>query len=205
MADHNDLRAAREHGALLKDLAALCAKYTACPAAEPEQLSPAQTVRAAVAVHAARLWPLPDDPFDITEWFGNGVPDDPDAAGIVYIAGPMSGQPEHGYPAFNAMAARLRAAGHTVINPAELHPDTTHPWAWYLRRDLAELVKCSTIVFLPGWFNSKGARLEHHVASALDLKLVYPHDTDEYIADRYRCIGCGAIDRPGCPIGECSR
>ena len=30
----------------------------------------------------------------------------------IYIAGPMSGLPELNYPAFNAMAERLRAHGH---------------------------------------------------------------------------------------------
>jgi len=77
-----------------------------------------------------------------------------------YVAGPMTGYPDWNQPAFMDMAARLRAVGHQVINPAELHEASSEvPWDWYLRRDLAELVKCSQVVMLQGWERSKGARL----------------------------------------------
>lgn len=48
------------------------------------------------------------------------------------------------------------------------------PWDWYLRRDLRELVKCGRIVTLPDWEKSRGAQLEHHVAQALGMEMVYP-------------------------------
>ncbi|AER47635.1 hydrolase [Mycobacterium phage DS6A] len=103
------------------------------------------------------------------------IPEDPAATGITYIAGPMTGYPDHNYPAFMAKAAELRAAGVPVINPAEFHGnDLDHPWDWYLRRDLAQLVKCARVVFLPGWRGSRGAQLEHDVAQRLGLELVYP-------------------------------
>ena len=41
----------------------------------------------------------------------------------IYIAGPMTGLPELNFPAFHAEAARLRAFGYEVINPAEINPD----------------------------------------------------------------------------------
>ena len=94
---------------------------------------------------------------------------------ITYIAGPMSGYPEFNYPAFDAKAAELRAAGSEVVSPAELHPaDPDVAWDWYLRRDLTELVKCSHVVLLPGWKASKGAQLEHHVATTLGMTITYP-------------------------------
>lgn len=100
----------------------------------------------------------------------------------IYVSGPMSGIPGHNYPAFNAMAKRLRAVGLTVINPAELpEPEEEKPWDWYLRRDITELVKCARIVFLDGWTQSRGARLEHQVARGLGLQLVYPPDVDALI------------------------
>ena len=37
----------------------------------------------------------------------------------IYLAGPMRGYPEFNFPAFHAAAAKLRAEGHTVFNPAE--------------------------------------------------------------------------------------
>ena len=42
----------------------------------------------------------------------------------IYIAGPMSGYEDLNYPAFAQTAAVLRNAGHEVVSPAELNPDS---------------------------------------------------------------------------------
>jgi hypothetical protein len=87
------------------------------------------------------------------------------------------GPPTWNYPAFHALSERLRGSGYEVINPAELHaPDPNLPHDWYLRRDLAQLVKCNRIVLLDGWQDSRGAKLEHHVGVQLGLQVVYPHE-----------------------------
>lgn len=101
-----------------------------------------------------------------------------------YIAGPMSGYPEGNYAAFEEMAARLRQAGVTVISPHELHPfDNTRTWEWFMRRDLAELAgKCVRVVMLPGWEKSRGAALEHRVATDFGMEIVY--DVDEWLKNR---------------------
>lgn len=113
-----------------------------------------------------------------------------------YVAGPMTGYPEWNEPAFVAMATRLRDAGLLVISPNELHPaDAAIPHDWYLRRDLAELVKCRRVVFLPGWERSKGARLEHQVAEGLGLELVYPHELETFM----ETIGCTCSDDGNSP------
>lgn len=77
-----------------------------------------------------------------------------------YIAGPMTGLPKLNFPAFHAMAAKLRAAGHEVINPAELNPDPTAEWTDCMFADLKALTTCDGIVMLPGWENSPGAQIE---------------------------------------------
>lgn len=95
-----------------------------------------------------------------------------------YIAGPMSGYPEHNFPAFYAKAAEQRALGYKVINPAELDDqdgDLTKPWDFYLRRDLHFLAECNRIVLLDGWEKSKGAQLEHHIGKTLGFEIVYPN------------------------------
>lgn len=96
---------------------------------------------------------------------------------FTYISGGMTGIPEFNHPAFNAKAAELRAQGVAVINPAEHDTEcgTDQPWAFYLRRDLVLLSEhCDRIVLLPGWENSKGARLEVHVGRELGMEIVYP-------------------------------
>lgn len=91
----------------------------------------------------------------------------------VYVAGPMTGIPDFNYPAFNAAAEALRAAGHTVLNPvdSEQHNDTGKPqrWDWYMRHALRMVLDSEALALLPGWENSKGARLEFQVADSLGL------------------------------------
>ncbi|WP_454301132.1 DUF4406 domain-containing protein [Salana multivorans] len=82
----------------------------------------------------------------------------------LYVAGPMSGLPEFNYPAFHAAAARLRAAGYEVENPAENTKPLDTPWAEFLTDALTQVLKSDGIALLPGSHLSRGARLEVHVA-----------------------------------------
>ena len=90
-----------------------------------------------------------------------------------YIAGPMSNHPDLNFPAFHAAAAHLRSLGRQVVNPAEINPDPEMPWVNCMRADIRELVTCDAIAMLPGWEASKGAKLEHHIATELDLTVIY--------------------------------
>jgi hypothetical protein len=86
----------------------------------------------------------------------------------LYLAGPMTGLPDFNYPAFNAAAAQLRAAGYTVVNPAENGLPATAPWADHMRADIiAMLHQCNAVALLPGYETSKGAQLELHIAKSL--------------------------------------
>lgn len=109
----------------------------------------------------------------------------------VYTAGPMSGIPQFNYPAFVKAAADLRAAGHEVVSPAELDdPDdraaalasedgsmlhyssgTGKTWGDFLARDVKLLADdgIEAIVVLPGWKQSRGARLETFVGHMCGL------------------------------------
>ena len=87
----------------------------------------------------------------------------------IYVAGPMTGRPEFNYPAFNAVAAELRAAGHHVENPAENPDPACKSWAGYMRMAIAQLVTCDAIYLLHGWRVSRGARIEHDLACALGI------------------------------------
>lgn len=94
----------------------------------------------------------------------------------VYIAGPMTGIEDLNFPAFHAEAAKLRALGHQVVNPAEVNPDKGMSWTDCMRSDIAELVKCDAIRLLPGWEFSKGATLEEHIAERLGLQIILPQE-----------------------------
>ncbi|MBS4077273.1 DUF4406 domain-containing protein [Pseudomonas sp. MBT-4] len=99
-----------------------------------------------------------------------------DRANRLYLAGPMTGIEDFNYPAFNAMAERLRAAGYDVENPADHGTVDGADWADYMAYDLTRLGLCGQVAVLPGWENSKGARLEVHIARELGMPLVNAHD-----------------------------
>lgn len=90
-----------------------------------------------------------------------------------YLAGPMTGFPELNFPLFHAEAQRLRDTGHQVVNPAEINVDPAKGWEECMRADIAELVTCDAIAMLPGWQQSRGATLEHHIASELGLQIFH--------------------------------
>ena len=102
---------------------------------------------------------------------------------MIYISGPMTGMPDHNYPLFNLVAAELRMRGHEVINPAELDAledvPGSMPWEWYLRRDLKAMLDCDTLVLLPEWRISRGAKLEVYVANKLKMN-IYEIDINDF-------------------------
>ena len=104
----------------------------------------------------------------------------------LYISGPMTGYPEYNYPAFEEAATYLRSLGYEVISPHEINDadDTDHPWEWFLRRDIAQLVTADAIVVLPKWWESKGARLETDIGARLEMPI--------YLLDEMREAGDAA-------------
>lgn len=80
----------------------------------------------------------------------------------VYIAGPISGDPEY-RKKFGAVAELYRTAREVVIlNPAELPEGLTR--AEYMSICLPMLLAADRVVFLPGWTESGGARVEQALA-----------------------------------------
>lgn len=98
-----------------------------------------------------------------------------------YLSGPMTGIPQFNFPAFERAAKELREIGYDVTSPHELDSKENQQMAWNspdgvdtgqgeswgtcLARDI-KLIADSVdgIIFLPGWENSKGARMEASMA-----------------------------------------
>ena len=111
----------------------------------------------------------------------------------VYLAGPMSGYPNHNFDAFAEAAARWRSAGVEVSSPAEMDGDEPDhaalaevPWEWFIRRDLRVLLDCDAVAVLPGWQKSRGASLEVTVARALGMAVYDASAPDPRYARPYR-------------------
>lgn len=90
-----------------------------------------------------------------------------------YLSGPMTGHADLNFPLFHATATRLRAAGLDVVNPAELNAAPDTPWDICMRADIGALMECQAIAMMPGWMESRGARLERHIAVSLGMKVTY--------------------------------
>lgn len=90
-----------------------------------------------------------------------------------YISGPMRGIHNFNYDTFNQVEEALYRwwnstnGDFTVINPARnFGGDTTLQIATYMDADLRQVLDADTIVLLPGWRDSEGAKLEVRVALA---------------------------------------
>jgi len=85
----------------------------------------------------------------------------------LYLSGPMTGYVDFNYPAFNAEAARLRALGWTVENPAENPKQDS--WEAYMRQAITQMMRCDRVAVLPGWERSRGANVEVDLADQLGM------------------------------------
>lgn len=95
----------------------------------------------------------------------------------VYISGPMTGYAEYNYPAFHEAAAKLRALGYEVLNPAEGF-DGAHdlPYDDYIRKDIKNLLESDFVALLDGWEESAGAHLEVAVAVGIGIPVALIDD-----------------------------
>lgn len=101
------------------------------------------------------------------EWLGKLGKTD-----LVYIAGPMTGIEDFNRPAFWMMEHAIKLREAQVMSPAH-YENLSLPYEWYMRNDIAMLLKCNVVVFLCGWKKSKGAKVEHRVATIIGSTIYY--------------------------------
>lgn len=116
----------------------------------------------------------------------------------LYIAGPMSGLPDFNYPAFHRAAEQLEAAGYEVENPATNVVEGTASWLAYMRLSLVQISKVYGIALLPGWADSKGARIESDLGLALGLPVRY---VDVWLKPEMLAVALGPQD-PAVAVGS---
>ncbi len=97
----------------------------------------------------------------------------PQVAGRIYLSGPITGRPNGNREAFHLVWNELHAQGYEAINPGNVEGSDDWMWSDYMREDIKWLVGCQSIVMLPGWEASKGAKLELHIAWELGMRVYF--------------------------------
>ena len=91
---------------------------------------------------------------------------------VVYIAGPMTGEPDLGRKKFYDTEQKLREEdGISVINPATLPIDM--PPERYMPICLAMVREADAVFVLKNWENSEGTRMEIDYAKKLHKAIVF--------------------------------
>lgn len=88
----------------------------------------------------------------------------------LYLAGPISGFPEH-KAAFDAAKGVVTALGYEPISPLDIYPGDN--WIRAMQADVQVLIHADGIVLLPGWPKSKGAVGELNLAVLLDKRVFF--------------------------------
>ena len=101
----------------------------------------------------------------------------------IYIAGPMRGYERNNHDAFDAAEKKLRKKNiWNPVNPAAIDryegvdPEndmTKKELREALKRDVGLVFSCDCIYMLSGWERSEGARMEHALAVALGMVVLY--------------------------------
>lgn len=86
----------------------------------------------------------------------------------IYISGPITGMPDY-KEQFATISRKLEANGHIVVDPS-VETDGLSPRD-YMRISLARLEAADEILLLPGWENSKGAKIEKLYAEYIGLRV----------------------------------
>ena len=89
---------------------------------------------------------------------------------IVYVAGPISSDPDY-KTKFDAVAKEIEDMGYAVYNP------TWQPlgleYKQYIDVSLKMLMECDAVVFLEGWMDSDGAVLENVYCGTVGIPKIY--------------------------------
>ena len=120
-----------------------------------------------------------------------------------YLTGPITGYENGNKVAFETAAKNLRSRGYEVISPLELNTPEEEKEAlekhygemyWkLLARDMVVISTVNGIIFLPGWEDSKGARLEAYTGLLNNHPFFEYHDEDlEELPHKYIAGVCAA-------------
>ncbi|MBR2092495.1 MAG: DUF4406 domain-containing protein [Candidatus Methanomethylophilaceae archaeon] len=90
----------------------------------------------------------------------------------IYISGKISGCEEQARIQFADEEDFLVKIGHEAVNPFDNGLDVDDTWERHLAVDIRDLLTCDAVYQLPGWEESRGARLEAEVALVHNIPVI---------------------------------
>ena len=92
----------------------------------------------------------------------------------IYISGKISGTDlTETRKRFAAAAKVTKKLGYEPVNPLENGLTEHDTWEAHITKDIADLLQCKAIYMLQGWEDSKGARIEYHIAVEIGIPIMY--------------------------------
>lgn len=91
----------------------------------------------------------------------------------IYISGKITGLEESVYTKNFNDAEELLKSKYEVVNPIKIKPEGEPTWENYMKADLKAMLDCDCIYMLKNWLGSKGAMVEHNLASDLKFEIIY--------------------------------
>lgn len=113
----------------------------------------------------------------------------------IYISLPITGHNIEEVEASCILASGvIQRLGHTPVSPLDVSPNPEATYAQHMGNDIAALLECDGVLFLPDWRTSKGCRLEREAANIYDKATFYdfnqipPHNCPYHVRDFAGCI-----------------
>ena len=92
----------------------------------------------------------------------------------IYISGKISGiDLTKTRKRFAAVAKVTKKLGYEPVNPLENGLSEHDSWEAHMLKDIVDLLQCKAIYMLQGWQDSKGARIEHYIATKIGMPIMY--------------------------------
>lgn len=97
----------------------------------------------------------------------------------IYISGKISGTDlTETRKRFAAVFKAMKRIGVEPVNPLENGLTEHDSWEAHMLKDIADLLHCNAIYMLQGWEDSKGARIEHYIATEIGMPIIYEIEQD---------------------------
>jgi hypothetical protein len=93
----------------------------------------------------------------------------------IYIAGPIGGTTDY-HERFKQGCLEVAALGYVPVSPIEVVTAAgakEGDWLPCMKADIRALLECDGVYCLRDWHQSRGARIEHFLADALGLIVLY--------------------------------